>query len=65
MTQRPERDHDVRTFGGIPYRWNWRKVFADVWNPNEPRVFPPKQFGVGWGVNFHALLQWLCRGSNR
>lgn len=40
-------------------RWDLRNIVKDVWNPEEKRVFPPKRFGVGWGVNVHALLKKL------
>jgi uncharacterized membrane protein len=65
MESKTDRDADVRKWCGVPYRWNWRKAFADVWNPAEPRVFPPKQFGIGWGLNFHALLERLGLGKKR
>ena len=27
------------------------------WNPYERRVFIPEVFGVGWAINFYALLE--------
>ena len=29
------------------------------WNPYERRVLMPEVFGVGWAINFHALLENL------
>ncbi len=40
----------------FPVQWDYKNFYKDIWNPNEPRVFPPKRFGIGWGLNFHALL---------
>lgn len=54
-----EQDHDVKRWWIFPYRWNLRSIFKDVWNPNEPRILPPKQFGVGWGINFCAIMKKL------
>jgi len=50
-----EQDLDVRFFGRFPYRFKLRKIMDDVWNPKERRLFPPKQFGIGWGINFYVL----------
>ncbi len=52
-----EQDHDVKYWWVVPYRWNREKIFADVWNDKEPRIFPPKQFGIGWSINFCALAK--------
>lgn len=30
-------------------------IQSRMWNPSDPRIFPPKLFGVGWTVNFAAL----------
>jgi hypothetical protein len=62
MTTKPkEQDHDVKHWWVFPYRWNWKSAFSDVWNEKEKRIFPPKQFGVGWGLNFHALMKKIKR----
>lgn len=54
-----EQDHDVKHLWIFPYRWNPQAIFKDVWNPCEPRILPPKQFGVGWGINLYAVLKKL------
>ena len=59
--KREEQDHDVKYWFGMPYRWKWKNLFLDLWNEREARVFPPKQFGVGWGLNFHALMKKINR----
>lgn len=46
-----------RTFLGMPVRWEREKFFKNLWNVEDDRVFPPKYFGVGWDLNFHAALK--------
>ena len=57
MTEKKSLDRDVKRFLGVPYRWNAKAMFGNVWNKNDARLFPPKQFGWGWDMNFHALSQ--------
>jgi len=59
-----EYDHEVKYWWKFPYRWNPRSALKEnaIWNPNEPRIFPPKQFGVGWGMNLHAIVKKLRGG---
>jgi hypothetical protein len=54
---------------GMPY--DWRKptrarVRARWWNPDDPRMFPPKSFGMGWGLNAYWLrhpVRYVTNGS--
>ena len=32
------------------------RIRARAWNPGDPRVFTPKTFGWGLGINFYWLL---------
>jgi hypothetical protein len=52
-------------FLGIPYNWS-RPTGGDIvrglWDPGDPRVFPPRSFGWGYGINFAAILR---RGRRR
>lgn len=46
-------------FMGIPYDWRAptvERVKSRWWNPDDPRVFTPKAYGMGWDVNFARLL---------
>ena len=52
-----EQDYDVKYFWKFPYRWKINDLAKDLWNPKEERVFPPKQFGLGWGLNFASLFE--------
>ena len=60
-------------FLGLPYDWRRPTLqgigparrlaigSATGWNPRERRIFVPKAFGWGYGLNFHALLRRLLR----
>ena len=44
----------------MPYDWRkptWPRLKAGVWNPVQGRLFIPKVFGWGCGINFHELLR--------
>lgn len=43
----------------MPMNWEWdtQKVFKTWWNPDDDRLLPPKAFGIGWTINFHAALR--------
>jgi hypothetical protein len=46
-------------FAGIPY--DWRKptsarITARWWNPDDKRLFTPKSFGWGYGLNLYWLI---------
>lgn len=47
------------TYAGVPYDWRKptaQRVKARWWNPDDPRLFPPKAFGWGYGLNAYWLL---------
>ena len=52
-------DQGIRYVFGMPSRWQFNKILLDLWNPNDDRVLPPKHFGIGWGLNLHAILKKL------
>ena len=44
---------------GLPYdfrRLTASRIRARAWNPGDPRVFTPKAFGWGLGVNWYWLV---------
>jgi hypothetical protein len=44
---------------GLPYdfrRLTASRARARAWNPGDPRVFTPKAFGWGFGVNWYWLV---------
>lgn len=51
-------------FLGLPYDWRrptLQRVRTELWNPRTQRVFVPKSFGWGYGINFAALWRLLRR----
>ena len=46
-----------KKFLGMPMNWEITKMFSNMWNKNESRIFPPKSFGIGWELNFYALFR--------
>ncbi len=52
---------------GVPYdfrRPSGRRARAAWWNPEDPRLFTPRDFGVGWALNL-ARLRALASGRAR
>ena len=46
--------------GFVPYDFRLptiERLRAAYWNPEESRIFTPDVFGVGWAINFFALLE--------
>ena len=59
---REERHWHGKIAGFIPYDFRlptWEKVKETYWNPYESRIFIPEVFGIGWAINFYALLENL------
>jgi hypothetical protein len=57
-----ERKWHGTVAGFIPYdfRRPTLEKFRDAyWNPYESRIFTPEVFGLGWAINFYALLERL------
>jgi len=50
---------------GIPYdtrRPTAARFTYTYWSAQNPRLFPPKMDGIGWGINFYWVihpLRWL------
>jgi hypothetical protein len=59
---REERHWHGTIAGFVPY--DFRRPSLDrfkeaYWNPYESRILSPEVFGVGWAINFYALLERL------
>lgn len=57
-----ERKWHGKVAGFIPYDFRLptlERVRETYWNPYERRVLTPEVFGVGWAINFYALLENL------
>jgi hypothetical protein len=61
--QRPPRARDWHgTIFGIPYDFrspSLDRIRRSWWNPDDPRLFTPRSFGVGWDVNLHRLFHLI------
>jgi uncharacterized membrane protein len=52
------------TILGLPYDWRRPTIArakSRLWNPNEPRVFVPRVFGIGWDINFARVFRRPAR----
>ena len=55
-----ERAWHGRLHFSVPYDFRpptgerWREAY---WNPDDDRIFTDKICGVGWAINFYALLR--------
>jgi len=57
-----ERKWYGKVFGFVPYDFRLptvERVKEACWNPYDHRVFTPRVSGVGWAINFYALLENL------
>lgn len=52
-----DQNENLKTFLVMPMRWELKNAFKDVWNKDDDRIFPPKHFGIGWTMNFHAVAR--------
>jgi hypothetical protein len=46
----------------VPYDFRmptWERIKETYWNPYDSRILTPEVFGVGWAINFYALLDRL------
>lgn len=53
---------------GVPYDFRpptLRRFLSAWWNPDDPRLFTPRDFGVGWAVNLHRLLEIVSDPARR
>jgi uncharacterized protein DUF5808 len=47
-------------FLGMPYDWRRptaQRLRTRIWDPDNPRVFVPKAYGWGYGINLAAVLR--------
>jgi hypothetical protein len=47
------------TFLGIPYNWSKPSrtdLGKSVWDPDDPKIVTPKNYGWGYDINFAALF---------
>jgi hypothetical protein len=59
-----ERTWEGEVLGLVPYDFRkptLERVRQRWWNPDEPRLFVPQVFGVGWTINLARALALLNR----
>lgn len=54
-----DKNCDGKTFCGLPMSWDIHRPLANLWNKETDKIILPKKFGIGWTINFHALLRQL------
>ena len=67
VCQELEKPEEERNWHGtiarfIPYDFRaptMERIKEAYWNPYESRIFSPEVFGIGWALNFYALLERL------
>ena len=61
-----DRQWNGLVFDVVPYDLRpptVERFMARLWAPEDPRLFVPGAFGVGWTINFARLLQMIREGS--
>jgi hypothetical protein len=66
VCQELEKPKDERHWHGrvgfIPYDFRLptiERLKESYWNPDNSRIFSNEVFGIGWAINFYALLEKL------
>ena len=67
ICQELEKPREERKWHGkvarfIPYDFRLptiERFKESYWNPYNSRIFTPEVFGIGWAINFYALLEKL------
>ncbi len=42
---------------GMPVNWDWKNWRKQMWDDEDDRLIAPKRVGIGWAINFHAVLK--------
>jgi hypothetical protein len=59
-----ERTWHGKVMGIVPYDFRpptWSRIRRAYWNPEDPRLFTDRVFGVGWAVNLYRAKVLLER----
>jgi uncharacterized protein DUF5808 len=55
----PEQRTWKGTIAGVPYNFRpgeWSDIVKEHWDPKSDRILTPHAIGLGWGVNFAAVV---------
>ena len=62
LQKRPQDRTWKGQVAGIPYNFNvpeWGEIVGEYWNPESDEILAPHVIGLGWGINFAALINRL------
>lgn len=64
---KPEADRtwQGKVFGLVPYDFrppSWDRIREAYWNPDDPRLFTDRPFGVGWSLNLYRARIYIQQG---
>lgn len=61
--RRPKKERTWQgNIGVVPYDFRAptpKRIKRSLWAPDDPRVFVPRAFGIGWSVNFAAVWRGI------
>jgi uncharacterized membrane protein len=57
MAKKKRSTGSKKNWMGMPMGWDFKNWHKPMWNPKDDAIFPPKQFGIGWTINFHAVCR--------
>lgn len=60
LSRRPEERTWKGKVAGIPYNFHvpeWGGISNEYWNPASDKVLTPHTIGLGWGINFAAVVK--------
>jgi hypothetical protein len=61
-----DRTWHGKALGVVPYDFrppNPQRFMDAWWNPDDPRLFTERDFGIGWSINLHRVYK-LIAGDN-
>ena len=59
LKQPPEQRNWKGTVAGVPYNFRldeWSTIAKEYWDPTNQDILTPRALGLGWGVNFAAVV---------
>jgi len=57
-----ERTWQGKVGGFVPYDFRpptWARLREAYWNPEDPRVFTERVYGVGWAINLYRAKEYM------
>lgn len=58
----PDRTWTGKVWGFVPYDFRpptWQRLREAYWNPDDPRVFTERVYGVGWAINLYRAREYM------